>query len=600
MLDCYVNGQRVYPDLDNKIEIVKSNAAIADVGTYSYEIVFDVSVAANAAAFAGINRLNYIRENDVCYLELRVDGRLLIKGAAIVLKVVGNKVSLQATEGELSAKILNSGKLVRDLDLGTFPNISNVSVITACNWSSFPEYEVCFPLLTTYGETDHKWGYGDSSEPLDPSGMFNRYLLNLYYNEVYNTTQVRMMQPYFLAVVSRVFKYFGYKVVWDDFLSYQDNECFKKLFVCVEGRKFANGSYYQVGVKWESLLPYWTVSEFFAEVKQFLNCAFVFDEMNMVVNVVSRQQICREGTTVVIPHSKILQKTNSFEVNAVEKQQDGDAAYISFGYNIESEDDYLKLQNIDSVIYDKCAKVPIADKSKYETDDYVIFEDLGNAKFVNISDKGWIQIMNFQDVIQDEYVDVKRMNIIPANSRLINFDFKDNKNNHMKLGMIAALVPKPIGENTPIFPSKLNEALNGGITYPTYSDKLHVAFKSETNTVRVFEDNSESIAYYCEGWSGVESFTNARYDKEQWADEDGERASMFYSLAPSRMAKFYEDTYTREIDKEYVCRFLFDEIPDATSIFLINGRRFACKELRVTVENGSLKKFIEGVFYALK
>lgn len=598
MLDCYVNGQRAYPDLDNKIVIVKSNAAIADVGTYSYEIVFDVSYAANAAAFAGINRLNYIRENDVCYLELRVDGRLLIKGAAIVLKVAGKKVSVQATEGELSAKVINSDKLVRDLDLGTFPDIRGGQVIAACNWSSFPEYEVCFPLLTGYEENLHKWDEGEFSDGL-PDVLIHRVFYNLYLNNVWLSSTNSLMQPYLLAIVKRVFAAFGYRADFSEFLAYGNNWIFKKLFVVADARYFSQNSWWQVGFKWEKMLPYWTVSKFFSEVKKFLNCAFVFDEMNMTVKLVSRQMICREGQPVVIPLSDILQKKDAHEIDTVEEDYDGDANYVNFGYNLGTNDDYLKMQNLDKVIVDKCQLVDLEFKDNYNADAYVIFDDIGVAKFVNLSDKGLVQVMTLQDVINEEEADVMRMDIIPANSRLINLDFKDNNNHHFKFGMIAALVPQKIGEKNPIFPAKLSDALNGGVSYAQWPNVMHVAFKSETDIARVFEDNlNDRIGQYVRGYSGFESFTFPRYEKEQWADEDGAKASAYYSLAPSHMMEYYKDTYSVDRSKEYVIRFLSKDIPEVSSVFLINGRRFACKEIKVFVEKGKRAKFLEGIFYA--
>ena len=598
MLECYINGLTVFPDLDNRIDIVKSNAALGNVGSFSYEIVFDLSVGANAVAFAGLNRLNYAQSEQLM-LELRIDGRMIIKGAAIVLKVAGNKVSVQATEGELSAKVINSDKLVRDLDLGTFPNLQNVSDITACNWSTFPEYEVCFPLLTDSEDTLHEWEVGDSSVPSLPNGMYDRFLLNLYYQNAYNQGTRRLMQPYLLAIVKRVFAAFGYDADFSEFLAYGNNWIFKKLFVVADARNYYAGSYEQVGFKWEKMLPYWTVSKFFSEVKKFLNCAFVFDEMNMTVKLVSRQMICREGLPVVIPLSDILQKKDAHEIDTVEEDYDGDANYVNFGYNLDNNDEYMKMQNLEKVLIDKCQFAALEFKDNFRPDAYVIFDDLEGGRFVNLSDKGLVQVMTMQDVINEEEADVMRMDIIPANSRLINFSFKDNNNRKMKVGMIAALVPQKIGEKTPIFPAKLSEALNGGISYLQWPNVMHVAFKSETNTARVFEDILNlTVGQYARGWSGVESFTFPRYEKEQWADEDGAEASAYYNLAPSRMMEFYEDTYSVDRSKEYVIRFLSKDIPEVSSVFLINGRRFACKEIKVFVEQGKRAKFLEGIFYA--
>lgn len=242
----------------------------------------------------------------------------------------------------------------------------------------------------------------------------------------------------------------------------------------------------------------------------------------------------------------------------------------------------------------------MGDKDKYAADSYVIFDDKAMAKFINSKDKGWTQVMTAQDVISDEDLDVVRMDIIPANTRLITFKFKDPKNNKLSVGMVAARLPGKVGEKEPVFPAKLSDALNGGVTYQSWPNVLHVAFKSETNLLRVLEDMYFDDTMDVRGFSGMESFTFPRYDREQWADENGESASLLYSLAPERMKSYYVDTYDVDRTKEYVIRFLYSGIPDVSAVFLINGRRFACKELKVCVVNGKRQKFLEGVFYAFR
>ena len=64
-------------------------------------------------------------------------------------------------------------------------------------------------------------------------------------------------------------------------------------------------------------------------------------------------------------------------------------------------------------------------------------------------------------------------------------------------------------------------------------------------------------------------------------------------------SKYYNQDLLIDTSVEFEFKFLFKNRPDVRSIFNIAGRKFYCKEIIYSIENGHLSNCATGTFFAV-
>ena len=66
-----------------------------------------------------------------------------------------------------------------------------------------------------------------------------------------------------------------------------------------------------------------------------------------------------------------------------------------------------------------------------------------------------------------------------------------------------------------------------------------------------------------------------------------------------RAAQDFTSPYSIDTTHKRTIRFISDKYIDPVSIFQIQNKRYACRELKYTFKNGQRSNIVEGIFYPI-
>lgn len=96
MIYCVLDGDRVYPSLSQNIKITRENPELKDKGSYTLDVTFPMSIYENQVKFRHLNRIDVsLQKNDYKSATLYVDHLAIISGIGVVTSVSNKEVKLQ-------------------------------------------------------------------------------------------------------------------------------------------------------------------------------------------------------------------------------------------------------------------------------------------------------------------------------------------------------------------------------------------------------------------------------------------------------------------------------------------------------------------------
>lgn len=594
MIRVLYNGMEVFPSLDN-IEIIKTNSAISDEGSHSYNISFDLRVRENLLAYSHRNRLQTRQTKPKAKIQIWNGPHLLMSGTAVILKIEGYTLELQATEGDLSIIEDAGDRTVHDLyEMGEIPyndGRGRTYDYEEINWIGYPGYPVCFPIVAKTDEEESF--YAATEAELDK--IFYKNFINVYGLKD-RSPQYFMAQPYFLDVVRRVFMVFGYDINFDEYLNYENNKIFKELYILTQTAPYASEGYPGRGngpgrPYYNHILPKWSLSKFLDEVKRFLNCEFYYDEQKKEVRVVSRKQICKDKNPFEIEEVVDVNENVIVDIS----YEDKEFVYNNMSYNLP-ENEFNRKQDISDEVLSECITKPYDSADPKTPDAYVVYEanDGVGTKYGCFIDRGLRRICTMQKTGEGR----NQLDIVPAAvfPRYVNFYSLNKDNIVAKVAYYCAkstFVRKYEGSTGTL---GFESAINEGTKDKEAPSVIEVAFLGENREIAFVPVD---LAFPYEYW-GTHSLTYPKYEDDMWALFRGVEASKMYNLSPKYLAgTMYADTYGADFSVEYTIRFIAPILPDTNSLYLIKGQRYCCKQLKQTIENGKLSQVVEGIFYKL-
>lgn len=103
MIKCYINGNEVFPSLKNGLKMVIENPNMRDKSSYTYDITFPMDILENVKCFSGISRASVtVRNRTFEDCRLMANDKLLFQGKGIVSMVNNEEVKLQIVQEEKS------------------------------------------------------------------------------------------------------------------------------------------------------------------------------------------------------------------------------------------------------------------------------------------------------------------------------------------------------------------------------------------------------------------------------------------------------------------------------------------------------------------
>ena len=301
MIECRINGVVTYPDTSNKIKVTYENPYVKDSGSYTYEISFPLAVDRNKQCFGHVERLDVSKQMpsyDDC--KLYVDNRLIISGKGTVKSITNDILKLQIVSGasrikynakmekeyideiDYDATVIDQGvdklyngpfiNLDPDTNLGMRYNAIFIDLTEAKHVGSDK-----FVLMPIYDETNSiiannivtmNYDFPDGVHS-DGTPKYKKVCLSQMFNLA--------PQPYLIYILNKVLEYEGFTVVRNDF----DVEPWNRL-VIANTRKSG---------RLRDCLPHWSVYNLIEECRKLFNASFVFDELTKTVSVIAQNEL---------------------------------------------------------------------------------------------------------------------------------------------------------------------------------------------------------------------------------------------------------------------------------------------------------------------
>lgn len=301
MIECIINGVVTYPDTSNKIKVTYENPYVKDSGSYTYEISFPLAVDRNKQCFGHVERLDVSKQMpsyDDC--KLYVDNRLIISGKGTVKSITNDILKMQIVSGasriKYNAKMekeyideidygatlislgldqLRNGPYINldpDTNLGMryntiFIDLTDNNYVGSYKFALMPIYDETNSIIANNIVTmDYDWPDGVDSEG-------NPTFKTIRLSQMFNLAP----QPYLIYILNKVLEYEGFSVVRNDF----DTEPWNRL-VIANTRKSG---------RLRDCLPHWSVYNLIEEFRKLFNASFVFDELTKTVSVIAQNEL---------------------------------------------------------------------------------------------------------------------------------------------------------------------------------------------------------------------------------------------------------------------------------------------------------------------
>ena len=637
-----------YPSSSDKIKVTYENQYVKDSGSYTYDITFPMDIAANRKIFGNVQRIDVkktIADFETC--RLYAGNRLVMSGKGTVTSITPEKVKVQIVGGKSRIKynskfekhfideieyptvILDSG-----VDTDTLPKFGYAVPFSMDNKNAFLPIDLTKSNFVGQKGVAVLAPVNDETNDVQANRVMAMKGVTLKTNGHKLKGDLHVMinlalQPYLFYILKKVMEYEGYSIVKNDF----DKEPWNRLVIvsaCKSG-------------KIKDALPHWTVYKFIDELRKFFNASFVFDEVAKTVSISATNELLTNDTV-------------SYECEddfSVEHDDDGldNLATSNIEYNFDSAANRDWREYISQSVfkqyktkeYDTVAELNTAAEKIKAGHIYFVWAELPKDGNPDNEETEWRRTAcgYFNPIIRDINSDSsQQLNICPAAMyQRHNLDGDDKKKK-----WIESLFDS-MGDRWIVVPSVTNEKEasvedmevdDDGNYYITVQDTMQGS-SDDSSSSEESNDTRMPVAFQANCVVNRASHAAVTCD-EQLDNEDtdyrapvlytdyrmypdyivsAERASLSLEYTPANTGRTFgngnrtfgnlgrDDNNSRfkttPVDAHDLISFKFitDDIPDPSKIFIFHNKRYICKKIEMNVTDDGIDKEKTGYFYEI-
>ena len=658
MIVCSLNGKTAYPSSSDKIKVTYENQFVKDSGSYTYDISFPMDIARNREIFKNVQRLDVKKTvGDFEDCKLYAANRLIISGKGTVTSITNDVVKLQIVGGKSRIKynskfekhfideieyptvILDSG-----VDTATLPKFGYSVPFSMDNKNAFLPIDLTKSNFVGQKGVAVLAPVNDETNDVQANRVMAMKGVTLKTNGHKLKGDLHVMinlalQPYLFYILKKVMEYEGYSIVKNDF----DKEPWNRLVIvsaCKSG-------------KIKDALPHWTVYKFIDELRKFFNASFVFDEVAKTVSISATNELLTNDTVS-------YECEDDF---SVEHDDDGldNLATSNIEYNFDSAAnrdwrEYIsqsvfkqyKTKEYDTVAELNTAAEKMTDRERRTTifkvgHIYFVWAELPKDGNPDNEETEWRRTAcgYFNPIIRDINSDSsQQLNICPAAMyQRHNLDGDDKKKK-----WIESLFDS-MGDRWIVVPSVNNEKEasvedmevdDDGNYYITVQDTMQGSSNDSSSSEEI-DDTRMPVAFQANCVVNRASHAAVKCD-EQLDNEDtdyrapvlytdyrmypdyivsAERASLSLEYTPANTGRTFgngnrtfgnlgrDDNNSRfkttPVDAHDLISFKFitDDIPDPSKIYVFNNKRYICEKVEMNVTDDGIDKEKTGYFYEI-
>lgn len=640
MIECRINGVVTYPDTSNKIKVTYENPYVKDSGSYTYEISFPLAVDRNKQCFGHVERLDVSKQMpsyDDC--KLYVDNRLIISGKGTVKSITNDILKMQIVSGasrikynakmekeyideiDYDATVIGQGldksqngpfiNLDPDTNLGMryntiFVDLTEANYVGSEIFALMPIYDETNSIIANninVFEYDKQTGTASDGTP-----TYTRVTLAQMFNLA--------PQPYIIYILNKVLEYEGFTVVRNDF----DIEPWNRL-VIANTRKAG---------RLRDCLPHWSVYNLIEEFRKLFNASFVFDELTKTVSVIAQNELLSND---VIEYECEDEFTTDYDEEGLKnlvtsnlEYELADSAnrswresisqsvrksfpivdYANFGELLAAADSMSKKERQTKIFHD------------LKTQKYYVWGDFEVSKDSEETQESIKQVGYFSPIVRDMNSEESiKLKISPVAMYYKAKKYEEGEDNAWKgsqdllrdymLFIPSASNDKEMGledmtedESGEYYVSIVDAMQGTDVDSKPTDDETVMQVMFVGNNIRDLKNgvtykDSSSTEYKKALWPI--SFTDGTM-WESWTGDGWrapkETASLSLANLPHR-----QESMSSLINKhnQFTIKFITDDIPDPTRIFIFRGKRYICEKIEMSVGQYGVDREKTGYFY---
>lgn len=626
MIHCTVNGKSAVPSSTDKIKVTYANQYIEDSGSYTYDITFPMSIHANQVVFANVHRFDVHKPTnafDDC--KLFADNRLFISGKGTVTSVSDSAVKLQIVGGKSRIKY-NSKFEQHYIDDIDYPDVKITSGIDAMRYGQMGVTSVDCRTKPSMVLVDLTNGVnvGQPGVALfypiydETHDCMSNYLAAATFDKLtfeghklpggtVPFMRVLAVQPNLLYVLTYIIKTEGYTVIRNDY----DCAPWRRLYIASARRSCLI----------KHSLPHWSVYTFIEEFRKLFNASFVFDDVAMTVSIIATNELtdneavsydCLDEYSAEYDEDGLSNLATSnveydFDDSTVRDWREFIPLSVLKQYPVLTYDNTDAMTDAASAMTVKERRSTIF-KVGYTYYIWAMLPKNGNPESKDETEQRTLCGL-FNPIMRDKESD----NVVDL--KMIPVAMSQRKRIHSKMLLpFTDRIPNKI-VCMPCISNDKDTSLDNmtvdddGEYYVSVQDAMQGADISSNE-----EDVDEKIRLMFSGdWvrdlengkvvrGGTFGNTYTRYpicltDSRMYPKLTGVGEDV--SLSLERMP--YNNNVNVEIDTHnlYCVKFVTDDIPDPSKIYIFHNRRFVCQKIEMDVSNDGIGKLKTGYFYEM-
>lgn len=628
MIHCTVNGKSAVPSSTDKIKVTYANQYIEDSGSYTYDITFPMSIHANQVVFANVHRFDVHKPTnafDDC--KLFADNRLFISGKGTVTSVSDSAVKLQIVGGKSRIKY-NSKFEQHYIDDIDYPDVKITSGIDAMRYGQMGVTSVDCRTKPSMVLVDLTNGVnvGQPGVALfypiydETHDCMSNYLAAATFDKLtfeghklpggtVPFMRVLAVQPNLLYVLTYIIKTEGYTVIRNDY----DCAPWRRLYIASARRSCLI----------KHSLPHWSVYTFIEEFRKLFNASFVFDDVAMTVSIIATNELtdneavsydCLDEYSAEYDEDGLSNLATSnveydFDDSTVRDWREFIPLSVLKQYPVLTYDNTDAMTDAASAMTVKERRSTIF-KVGYTYYIWAMLPKNGNPESKDETEQRTLCGL-FNPIMRDKESDnVVGLKMIPVamsqrkriHSKML-LPFTDRISNK-----IVCMPSMPNDKDTSLDNMTVDD---DGDYYVSVQDAMQGADISSNE-----EDADEKIRLMFSGdW--VRDLENGKVVQGGTFGNDNTYTRYPICLTDSRMYPKltgvgedvslslermpYNNNVNVEIDTHnlYCVKFVTDDIPDPSKIYIFHNRRFVCQKIEMDVSNDGIGKLKTGYFYEM-
>lgn len=621
MVQMFINGVEVVLPATFSFRLTDCNPYLIDKGKYTMEIELPLrGCLRNQQVFGTGFRMESGKEILTFPAQVIVDGRSLINGTAVTTGYTDVSVKVQVVGGKSDFNFFNrmEDTYLDELPLHLEDDI-DCPLLNLTYANSLTDGQRRTKLFGSYGETDYVYFpiYNSQQEvmynPLawiPTSGSSSDYIV--WPPHEHHGTEAPALdgtigdiasahvahQPYLCYLIRKVFEALGYTLVVNEI----EDTPLCNLYVAstmyndrTPDRRYRTrsrepGDTTYVTCVSQAILPHWTVSEFISQIEMFFGVVVIISEGSLEARIIFRDT--QPGSYTV--RTVVDEYTCECDKDAGE----GSLRDVGFAFEEQDKFQYVDPDVLSGIEVQEVHSVPSAITQGYKIIQY------GGRQYIT---KGQVrtpfQINRFRDLVLDPYADTDRLElkIVPVMMALAEVGFEP-------------IDVVPGGESTPTryYPG---EPVMHDVQVPTVSEEV-----PESNRANVYQRIEDGVvgqktyepldvlkvALACDelsaGQSGIVSMPLG-YTTDEWMPDNSskERDVVLMLNDIYDMPSLYPYVSRNQVPVNrkvaYTFRFLTDDMPDPTSLFIIRNKAYRCESLEYQVSEKGRSSLVTGKFY---